>query len=420
MRYFALLLCICLFAVPVVMAQDVPEDLPTLATQTAEELERVTALADQVASDVDNAFNLLGLVEAFSFVVTVVGGAAAILGVSRFISAQQDLQEARQRFEEEIAASRERLETETTKREAEFSALREGLEKSTGDATLALSFLPLGESQYKSGDFKGALDIYHRALRLDPRNPIINYRLGYAYIQSGMLDEAEKHLQLALNTESDFAPALATLGYVYRRRGEKMEESIERVRILNLAEQNLVRAMTLSPKLVDDDGESWWGSLGGLYRRRGQTDQAIYAYSQAAEVTPNSSYAFSNLALLYMQKNDRAKMIDTYKQVEKLAADEVQADVDNYWAYTDLVTSRLALGMIEAAEKALDRVFTTTPDDSPYVLEVLLDTLQRLGEVLSGEEARNVQNFVGKIKAHVAAKQPPPDDTPEPEPVVGD
>ncbi len=425
MRYFALLLCLCLFAVPVALAQTVPEeepDLPTLATQTAERLEEVTALADQVQSDVDNAFNLLGLVEAFSFVVTVVGGAAAILGVSRFISAQQDLQEARQRFEEEIDASSERLEVETAKREAEFSTLRESLEKSTGDATLALSFLPLGESQYKSGDFKGALDVYNRALELDPRNPIINYRLGYAYVQSGMLDEAETHLRQALDTEPEFAPALATLGYVYRRRGEKMDESIERVQILNLAEQNLVLALTLSPKLVDDDGESWWGSLGGLYRRRGQTDQAIYAYTEAAKVTPNSSYAFSNLALLHMQKNNRDKMIDTYKQVEKLASDEVQADVDNYWAYNDLVTSRLALGMLPEAERALDRVFTTTPEDSPYVMEVLVDTLQRLGEVLEGPDAANVQDFVGRLQAHIAAKQPPAEETEPPaaEPVAGD
>lgn len=409
MRYLALVLLLCLFITPT-LAQETPPtatneqlaELQVLAAEVAESVETARGLVEEVEADVDNAFSLLGLLEAFSFVVTIVGGAAAVFGVTRFISAQQDLQEARRKFEEEIEASRERLTKETELRQQEFTELREALEKSTGNATLALSFLPLGESQYKSGDFKGALDIYHRALHLDPRNPLINYRLGYAYTQSGMLEEAEQHLQKALTTEPDFAPALATLGYVYRRRAEKMDEGIERANVLNLGERNLVRALTLSPKLVDDDGESWWGSLGGLYRRRNQIDDAIYAYSMAADVTPNSSYAFSNLALLYMQQRDRARMLETYKQVEKLAADEVQADVDNYWAYTDLVTSRLALGQINEASRSLEQLLTTTPDDSPYVLEALVDTLSRLAEALDAPEAQPVHKVIAHIKGYMA------------------
>ncbi len=405
MRYLRLIpLAVLLFGSAALAQPEDPAELQALATQVAESLVEAQALADQASSDVDNTFNLLGLVEAFSFVVTVVGGAAAIFGVTRFISAQQDLQEARKQFQEEISNSRERLGRETEQRQREFTILRDQLEKSTSNATLALSYLPLGESQYKSGDFKGAIDIYMRALQLDPKNPIISYRLGYAYTQSGMLEEAEKHLQQALATEPDFSPALAALGYVYRRRGEKMDEGIERVTILNKAEYNLVRALTLSPKLVDADGESWWGSLGGLYRRREQIDQAIYAYSQASEVTPNSSYAYSNLALLFMQKNNRVRMLETYTQVEKLASDEVQADVDNYWAYTDLVTSRLALGKFPEAEQALDRVFTTTPDDSPYVLEVLLDTLTRLAATLEPAHAEPVRDFCQRIKAEIETR----------------
>lgn len=400
MRYSLVMILVSLLLIPAALAQETNPDLPVLqalATEVAGSLDQAQAMVDEASASVDHAFSLLGLLEAFSFVVTIVGGAAAVFGVTRFISAQQDLQEARQRFEEEITASRERLGKETAQRQQEFADLRESLEKSTGDATLALSFLPLGESQYKSGDFKGALDIYHRALRLDPINPIINYRLGYAYIQSGMLDEAETHLRQALAREPDFAPALATLGYVYRRRAEKMDESIERVEFLNRAEHNLVRALSLSPKLVDDDGESWWGSLGGLYRRRGQIREAIYAYSQAAQVTPASSYAFSNLALLYMQEKDRERMLETYEQVEKLAADEVQADVNNYWAFTDLVTSRLALGKVQEAHKALESVFMTTPEDSPYVLEVLCDTLTRLADVLAPDDSIAVREVISEI-----------------------
>jgi tetratricopeptide (TPR) repeat protein len=89
--------------------------------------------------------------------------------------------------------------------------------------------------------------------------------------------------------------------------------------------------------LVDDDGEAWWGSLGGLYRRRGQTEQAIKAYERAAEVTPHSSYPFSNLAMLYMRTKDHESMMKMFKRVERIAHAETQAEVDTYWAYADLL-----------------------------------------------------------------------------------
>src|SRR5690606_4972949 len=117
----------------------------------------------------------------------------------------------------EIDASRDRLVREAAENEAQLNALRADLKQSTRNETLALSFLPLGESQYKSGDFKGALSMYGRALELDGNNPIIRYRMGYVYTQSGQLEEAEKNLKLALDIEKDFAPALAVLGYTYRR-----------------------------------------------------------------------------------------------------------------------------------------------------------------------------------------------------------
>jgi tetratricopeptide (TPR) repeat protein len=172
--------------------------------------------------------------------------------------------------------------------------------------------------------------------------------------------------------------------------------------MLNQAESKLLEALKLSPKLVDDDGESWWGSLGGLYRRRGQTEEAIEAYRQAAKVTPKSSYAFSNLALLYMQQNNRDAMIDTYRRVEQLAGGEVQADVDNYWAYADLLTAKLALGKINEVDTVLASVFQTVPTDSPYALELLMDTLGRLAPVMPSDAAAHIQRVIERIRAHVA------------------
>ena len=383
---------------------------PAVSAQT--DSDALIALADHVEQDlaraervVDQAFNLLGLLEAFGLVVTVVGGAGVVFGVTRFISAQNQLRESRRRFENEILRTRRQLREEKREREEAFAglqgSLQTALEKSTGDATRALSFLPLGERQYRSGDLGGARAIYERALRLDPLNPVINYRMGYTCSQSGALDEAERYLRQALASEPDFAPALASLGYVYRRRAEEMPEGVERARAFNEAERHLTQALALLPNLVDDDGESWWGSLGGLYRRRGQLTEAVSAYREAARVTPASSYAYVNLALLGMQQYGVEAMRETWGQAQQLAAAETRADVDNYWGYADLVTTSLALGDAATADDALKAFFRSIPADADQVPQVLRGSLEQLAAALPAGERGAVQTAIGRINAQV-------------------
>ncbi len=349
--------------------------------------------------------NLLGLFQSvtqsifaiFGIAGPVLAIAAGYLGFNRLTAAQKELTEARERFEKEMREKQDDL----TKVRKEVEASSEKQRENTANANLALSLLTLGERQYRSQDFQGSLNTYRRALELDPNSLITHYRLGYVYTQSGILERAEYHLNRALEIEKDFAPALAALGYVYRRIGEKMAAGIERDQTLNKAENLLLQGLKYSDKLVDDDNESWWGSLGGLYRRRGQIDQAIAAYERASEVTPKSSYAFSNLALLYMQKENKEKMLKTYIRVEQLAFGETQADVDNYWAYADLLTARLALGKVAEAEPVLLSVLEIAPKDSPYVFESLLDTLTRLEKALGEEDSVHIKPVIAQIQARI-------------------
>lgn len=391
-------LLMLLLTAPAVTAQADGDALLALA-------ERVTKDLEEAERAVDQAFSLLGLLEAFGIVVTIVAGAAAIFGITRFVAAQNQLRESRRRFENEIVRSRRRLREETRQREEAFAGLQGSLqttlEQSIGDATRALSFLPLGERQYRSGDFRGARAIYERALQLDPRNPVINYRMGYTCSQSGALDEAEQYLCQALASEPNFAPALANLGYVYRRRAEQLSDGVERARAFNEAERYLTQALALMPNLVDDDGESWWGSLGGLYRRRGQLTEAVHAYREAARVTPSSSYAFVNLALLGMQQYGVEAVRETWGQAQQLAAAETRADVDNYWGYADLVTTSLALGDAAAADDALTAFFRSIPADAGQAPQVLCGSLEQLAATLPEGQRGAVQAAIGRINAHV-------------------
>lgn len=419
------------------VAQDSPPSPDIIATQNAllddirQEADRVEKAAESVDAGISRAFDLLGLFEAIGFLVTIVAGGIGIFGVSRLFSAQNQLTQAREKVEreldelgerfqkqlkekeEELDLFRAQFETQLRQKEAELDQFRQQLSKvfderdseqreRTARALLAQSLLPLGERQYRVGDHEGALSTYHRARELDPNNPITHYRLGYVYVQKNDLKNAEAFFSTAMNMEKDFAPAIVGLGFVYRRMAEKMPEGIDRDRLMNQAESLMLQALDISPRLIDEDGESWWGALGGLYRRNGQTEKAIKAYERAIEVTPHSSYGWGNLALLYTQTKNREKMVPTYVRVERLAWAEAQAQANNYWGYSDTLTARLALGKITQAEEVLDTTLELATEQ--YQLDMLVDTLSRLQEAVEPEKEAAIARTIRRIKEYSAKR----------------
>lgn len=388
-------------------------------------LERSQIALDEAEQAVDLAFNLLGIFEALSLSITVGGVVLTAFGLTRFTTARTELEETRKLVEQEFEQARARFDTAISDSEREIATMRTELEASahydrqrTSDALLANALIPLGERQYRTSDYKGALNTYNRALALDPENPVINQRLGYVYTQTGELDEAKACYQKAIDREKDFAPALAGLGYVQRRLGEDVGKKItddmssdersdilfERDRLLNESEKLLLQALKLSPKLVDDDGESYWGILGGLYKRRGQTEQAIEAYRRVTEVTPQSSYGYVNLALLYQKKSDRQHALDTYKIVEQIASKEAEAEAGNFWGYSDLISSSFAIGKGEQALEKLPIAISIAPIDSPYMLQGLRDTLLDLLDFLEDEKLPPIRHAVNVLETEMTRR----------------
>lgn len=392
------------------------QDTPPPPDANAERAEAAAAEAREHAEDAaryaGDASNFLGIFEAISVAITIAIGAFGVVGITRLFSAQSQLTEARKRIIDEVDTLRKEFEDELERRGSELSELNALLRESSEQqrresarATLALSLLPLGERQYRAQDLKGAYETYTRALQLDDNNPITHYRLGYVAVQSDHFDDAERHLRRALEIDPEFALAQAALGFTYRRMTDSMLDSPERDLLYNKAENAFLEALQKSPKLVDDDGESWWGSLGGLYRRRGQMNQAIRAYERAAEVTPHSSYPFSNLAMLYMNSQNHDGMMRMFRRVERLAHAETQAEVDNYWAYTDLLTSRLALGKSDN-DDVLTMMLEIAPTETDYPLESLASTLERLMNALGGEAAApQIQKYIGLVREKIEERK---------------
>lgn len=371
-----------------------------------EAVQRALDAAERAERAVSQAFDLLSLFEAIGFLATAIGISAALFGFTRLMRATATLDRTRVNIlrEQEAAAAQMRQDLQARRDElnelrAELRLQAEQTRAVAHNSALALALLPLGERQYRAQDYTGAIDTYRRAITLDDSIPAPHYRLGYVLVNQGDLPAALESLERALSIDPEFAPAQAALGLAFRRQAERMPPGPERDLLFNSAEEQLLRALTAVPKLVDDDGESWWGPLGSLYRQRGQLKAARQSYERAARVTPHSSYPFSNLAPLYLLEGKRAPMLETYRRVEELAHAGVQAQVDNYWAYADLVASRLALGKSVEAESVLQMALEVSPGDSPYPLQSLCDTLNLLRERLP-KQAESIERILVTIEDH--------------------
>jgi tetratricopeptide (TPR) repeat protein len=373
---------------------------------------RAEQAADTAEQALDIAGALLNIFDAVAVLLTVFGVVLGVIGFrsvqeSRRVSAELRVEAAqlREQFDEEIRQRERELELVRQKIVDSSESMSTQLQRRSDNALVAISLLTVGERQYRAGDYDGAITIYREALQLDPDNPIIHQRLGYVYCQQGIVDSALHHYEQALRLTPSLAPALAGMGFVTRRMAERLPAGVEQDLKYNEAEQYLLRALRQSPRLVDDDGESWWGVLGGLYRRRGYLDKAIAAYEEAARVTPQSSYGYGNLALLYMKRGERSKMEEMYRRMESIAASEAMASQGNFWGYADLIVSRLALGMTQQAAADLPIAINIAPRDADWMLEGLRDTLVDLAGYMDKPRADNIRDAINTIENVLEARQ---------------
>jgi tetratricopeptide (TPR) repeat protein len=312
----------------------------------------IRSIRDDVQMAEDRAFNALSVLEIFGVILTVgsiiLGGLGAFYGL-RVRQLFNELRETRDRYNELMQ-----------------------------NVSLSLSLLPLAKEQYLANDLPGALKTYQEASTLNPHNPLPYSQMGYIYTKKENFDKAEEFLKKALHIKPDLAHANAGLGFVYRRRGDLTAIPAQKEEYYRQAKRYLYRGLSEFPSLVDGEGESWWGTLGGLEKRRGRTSLAREHYEEARKVTPQSSYPLNNLALLEIEDNKIKSAREQYRKIIPIAKKEADAELGNYWAYGDLLTARLACAL---------------PDDNTTAenIQRILDTLKI---ILSDSDIKDALNRI--------------------------
>lgn len=85
----------------------------------------------------------------------------------------------------------------------------------------ARQMLAEADSNIDSSQLKEALRLYKEALLYKPYDPVVNHKAARVALELGELDEAQEHLDRALEQTPEVAAFHCTLGRIHRKRGNR-------------------------------------------------------------------------------------------------------------------------------------------------------------------------------------------------------
>lgn len=351
---------------------------PGDATALLERANDAVNFADSVLSFLEGASVVLGVMIALGAWMLRNSVQDQIAAIRAENAATQKLLAEREaalaKLEEDVGSKLDRA-LEDTQREIDEARQR------ADRSFRLLNNLVLAEQQVRAHNHASALNILHDAEKDEPDNYAVNYLLGYLYSLRKEYDRAIQHLEKSLAQEGGFAPAIAALGLALRRKGDSLsgdENRAERNAFWSEAEMRLLAALKLDPHLTDAEGESYYGSLGGLYRRQGRYEDAIEAYLQATRVTPTSSYPLINLASLFWHEGKLDEARQYFQRVHDAARLKLDMNPLDNWARADFAQALVALGKRDEALRQIQFVRENHPE--PGLLATIRDGLAFMAE----------------------------------------
>jgi|GEM_PF-930739 len=251
----------------------------------------------------------------------------------------------------------------------------------------------LGDQYIRQGKIGLALWQYDRALRQNPHQANIHYKVGILCLKKGLTDEALKAFEEILKNDPQNALAYEGKGRVLMSMGE-LEEAKENFR-----------------QAIDFDPQSWrahaW--LGLIYDQQSDFESATSEYSKAIAINPNSSTLLNNLGMSYYLARDYEKSLEilikaskiepvnptTYNNLglvfgqleryqEALEAFK-QGERDEAAAYNNLGCLYLAKGKCREAIQAFEKAIELRPCFYPKASE----NLKKARSALAAEQTRN-------------------------------
>jgi Flp pilus assembly protein TadD len=167
----------------------------------------------------------------------------------------------------------------------------------------AAEYERLGDTYLRQGNINMAYLQYDKALRMEPKQARVRYKVGLLFLKRELPDEALKEFQEILTHDATFALAYEGMGQALVKKSSYED-----------AEQHFRHALTLSP-------EFWQchNFLGIVYDRQKRYDAAIAEYRAALALKPGEGFLLNNLGMSYYLKGDYEGAVQAFTEALKTA-----------------------------------------------------------------------------------------------------
>jgi len=160
-----------------------------------------------------------------------------------------------------------------------------------------------------------AIKYLNRALELNPRYDLALYALGLSHSMNGNFEESVKHLQNCLKINPTLSDARNALGAIYQEMG-----------LLDEAEKEF--RIAISDENYQAKDNSYY-NLARIYMAKGNLQEALNHVEKALAINRRMVMAHNLRGIIYEGLNDFEKAIDSYKiGLETLREDAREKDVD--------------------------------------------------------------------------------------------
>ncbi|MBC7363940.1 MAG: tetratricopeptide repeat protein [Candidatus Aminicenantes bacterium] len=160
----------------------------------------------------------------------------------------------------------------------------------------------LGNSYYMNGQFQEAVEVFTKAIELNPKAEDFYTHLANAYLALNQFEKAIQIAKKSIAVEQNNPFAYHILSKIYRAMG-KYDEAIN----------SLKRAVELAPKFIERHI-----SLANLYAEIGNYDQAISVLTKALEISPENRNAHTYLTYYYMSASRFDEAINSVNKLIEL------------------------------------------------------------------------------------------------------
>jgi tetratricopeptide (TPR) repeat protein len=197
---------------------------------------------------------------------------------------------------------------------------------------------------YESRDYKTAIQLFEKAIQLNPKNAAAYNFVALAYKQDGApVEKIETILNQAIKVDPGYAPPYDNLSKIYYGLGRFSD-----------AEKYALKALERDPKLLSSLQTLGWTYLVGIQR----PSLAVEYFQKTVEVQP-APYALFGLGISYIMNDEKLYALETITALRRMdqaeMAQELQRMVET--ENVDQALAALSPVKVEAgpAAAAIDR-----------------------------------------------------------------